>query len=256
VGATVEKRQWAGIRQEIRRRAREEIRAIEAGRYGAEPLAPSDVNIILIGKCLELYSRHFGAVMDQDTPFELRDALKEIRSLVDHLVTTDRPLPSELEDIDAASRVYFLALCDRKEVKTDEVHKVTRGILEPEDLIEAGLIIKGRAGRGRTYEVKQPLERFQQLETKFRVERAPQLDLIEDGRPKAKGRVYFIDYVHFLMALAEAGENLTPWLDRFRGEYPRLRAACEYLAVRNKGFTATLKKIQDLLEPSPLFDRR
>ncbi|MEK7206090.1 MAG: hypothetical protein AAB254_11345, partial [candidate division NC10 bacterium] len=134
--------------------------------------------------------------------------------------------------------------------------KVTRGVLEPEDLIEAGLIITGRAGRGRTYEVKQPTERFQQLEAKFRVERAPQLDLIEDGRPKAKGRVYFIDYVHFLMALAEAGENLTPWLDRFRGEYPRLRAACEYLAVRNKGFTATLKKIQDLLEPAPLFDRR
>jgi len=256
IGATVEKRQWAGVRQEIRRRAREEIRAIEAGRYGAEPLSPSDVNIILIGKCLELYSRHYGAVMDQDTPFELRDALKEIRSLVDYLVTTDRPLPSELEDIDAASRVYFLALCERKEVKTDEVHKVTRGVLEPEDLIEAGLIIKGRAGRGRTYEVKQPTERFQQLEAKFRVERAPQLDLIEDGRPKAKGRVYFIDYVHFLMALAEAGENLTPWLDRFRGEYPRLRAACEYLAVRNKGFTATLKRIQDLLEPSPLFDRR
>jgi len=243
VGVAVEKRQWAGIRQEIRRRAREEVRAIEAGRYGAEPLAPSDVNIILIGKCLELYSRHYGAVMDRETPFELRDALKEIRSMVDQLVTTDRPLPSELEDIDAASRVYFLALCERKEVKTDEVHKVTRGILEPEDLIEAGLIIKGRAGRGRTYEVKQPTERFQQLEAKFRVERAPELELIEDGRPKAKGRVYFIDYVHFLMALAEAGENLTPWLDRFRGEYPRLRAACEYLAVRNKGFTATLKKI-------------
>ncbi len=254
VGATVEKRQWAGIRQEIRRRAREEIKAIEAGRYGAEPLAPSDVNIILIGKCLELYSRHYGAVMDQDTPFELRDALKEIRSLVDQLVTTDRPLPSELEDVDAESRVYFLALCDRKEVKTDEVHKVTRGILEPEDLIEAGLIIKGRAGRGRTYEVKQPMERFRQLEPKFRVQPAPQLDLIEDNRPKAKGRVYFIDYVHFLMALAEAGENLTPWLDRFRGETPRLRAACEYLAKRNKGFAATLKKIQDLLEPTPLFD--
>jgi adenine-specific DNA methylase len=256
VGATVEKRQWAGIRQEIRRRAREEIRAIEAGRYGAEPLSPSDVNIILIGKCLELYSRHYGAVMDQDTPLELRDALKEIRSLVDQLVTTDRPLSSELEDIDAESRVYFLALCERKEVKTDEVHKVTRGVLEPEDLIEAGLIIKGRAGRGRTYEVKQPTERLQQLEAKFRVEPAPQLDLIEGDRPKAKGRVYFIDYVHFLMALAEAGENLIPWLDRFRGETPRLRAACEYLANRNKGFAAPLKKIQHLLEPTPLFDRR
>jgi hypothetical protein len=249
---SIEKRQWAGIRQEIRRRAREEIRAIEAGRYG-KGLSPADINIILIGKCLELYSRHYGAVMDQDTPFELRDALKEIRSLVDQLVTMDRPLPSELEDVDAESRVYFLALCDRKEVKTDEVHKVTRGILEPEDLIEAGLIIKGRAGRGRTYEVKQPAERAAQIEAKFRVQVSPQLNLIEDPRPKTKGRVYFIDYLHLLMAKGEAGENLIPWLERFRGETPRLRAACEHLATRNRGFATTLGKIRDMLEVGPLF---
>jgi adenine-specific DNA methylase len=92
--ATVEPRSWAGVRQEIRRRAREEIRAIEAGRYGNEPLSPADVNIVLIGKCLELYSRHYGAVIDHaGQPVELHEALAEIRSMVDDLVAKEHPLP-------------------------------------------------------------------------------------------------------------------------------------------------------------------
>jgi hypothetical protein len=251
--AKVEERSWAGIRQEIRQRAREEIRAIEAGRYG-RGLSPADINIILIGKCLELYSRHYGAVVDHEgRSFELGEALKEIRSLVDQLVSKDQPLPSELEDIDAESRIYLLALCDRKEVKSDDLHKATRGILEPKDLIDAGLIIKGRAGRGRTYEVKQPVERFQDLSGKFRERPMSQGDLFGTEETKASRRTRFVDYVHLLMALADGGEPLAPWLERFRGETPRLRAACDYLALRNKAFAPALKKIRDLLEVGPLF---
>lgn len=251
--ATLERRSWAGIRQEIRRRAREEIQSIEGGRYG-KGLSPADVNIILIGKCLEQYSRHYGAVVDhEDKPFQLREALKEIRNLVDQLITQEQPLPAELEDIEPESRIYLLTLCDRKEIKSDEVHKVTRGILEPKDLMEAGLIIRGRAGRGRTYEVKQPAERFQALLAKFRHEPEPQRDLFGEGHLEVRERPLFVDYLHFLMALAEGGENLMPWLDRFRGETPRLRAACDFLAVRNKAFAPTLKKIRDLIEGVPLF---
>ena len=65
--------------------------------------------------------------------------------------------------MDPESYVYFRCLCDRKEIKSDEVHKTTRGIIEPSDLMKAGVMIKGRAGRGRTYEVKQPLERLAEL---------------------------------------------------------------------------------------------
>jgi putative DNA methylase len=254
--ASTERRSWAGLRQQVRRLAREEVVMIEAGRYG-KGLAPEDVNIILIGKCLELYSRHYGAVVDYDgNPFELRDALKEIRNLVDQLVTKERPLPPELEDIDAESRIYLLALCDTKEVKADDLHKATRGVLEPDDLMAAGLIVKGRAGRGRTYEVKQPADRFPILGAKFRTEPSPQADLVDEGgRPKARGRVYFIDYIHFLMALADGGEPLVPWLERFRGETPRLRASCDYLAGRNKAFAPALKKVRDLLDVGPLFPR-
>lgn len=251
--ATREKRSWAGIRQEIRRRARDEIQAIEAGRYG-RGLNPADINIILIGKCLELYSRHYGAVIDHEgNEVKLHEALKEIRNLVDQFVSREQPLPAELDDIDAESRIYLLTLCDRKEIKSDEVHKATRGILEPQDLMAAGLVIKGRAGRGRTYEVKQPAQRFPELLERFRQGSGLDQPSLFPGVAAGGERTLFIDYVHLLMALAEGGENLLPWLERFRGETPRLRVACDYLAGRNKSFEPPLKKIRDLIEVGPLF---
>lgn len=254
--ASVESRSWAGIRQEIRRRARAEIRAIESGRYGNEPLSSADVNIVLIGKCLELYSRHYGVVIDHEgRVVELHEALKEIRSMVDDLVAKEHPLPSELEDIDAESRLYLLALCDHKEVKSDDVSKVTRGVLEPDDLLKAGLIIKGRAKRGRTYEVKQPIERYRDLLEKFQgYSSAQQPNLYgEAARPLSNGKLTFIDHVHFLMGLAEAEEDLRPWMERFRGLAPQIRAACEYMRQRNAAFASPAAKILGWLDPGSLF---
>jgi hypothetical protein len=251
-----EKRSWAGVRQEIRRRAREEIAAIEGGRYGNAKLAPADVNIILIGKCLELYGRHYGKIVDhEDNPVSLPNALEEIRMMVDQLVNSEQPLPTELTDIDPESYVYFTCLCDRKEVKADEVHKATRGIIEPDALAAAGLLTRGRARRGRTFEVKQPRDRLDDLLTKFKVDGAPQgPDLFgQSPAPRVRGRNIFVDRLHLLMGLAEAGDNVLPWLERFRGEAPQIRAACDFVAQRNAAFAPTVKKIRDLMDVGPLF---
>ncbi|MBW2737989.1 MAG: DUF1156 domain-containing protein, partial [Deltaproteobacteria bacterium] len=73
-------RSWAGVREEIRKKARVEIKMIEAGRYGKEKLSPDDLNIILIGKCLELYSRHYGMIVDyKGDVVPLGEALTSIR---------------------------------------------------------------------------------------------------------------------------------------------------------------------------------
>ncbi|MFH1122263.1 MAG: DNA methyltransferase, partial [Pseudomonadota bacterium] len=74
-----ESRSWAGLRQEVRKLAREELKAIEDGRYGREPLNPSDVRLICIGKCLEVFSRHYGKVLDHEgKEFPLHAALQDI----------------------------------------------------------------------------------------------------------------------------------------------------------------------------------
>ena len=254
--ATRERRSWAGVRQEIRRRAREEIAAIQTGRYGNEPLSPADVNIVLIGKSLELYSRHYGAVVDHEgREVPLHEALKQIRDIADQMTEREQPLPSELEDLDPESRVYFRALCGREEVKSDDVHKATRGVLEPGDLMEAGLITKMRGGRGRSYEVKQPAERLRSLLERLHHDGpVPSPDLFGTvERAPEDRRTLFVDRVHLLVGLAGAGENLLPWLDRFRGETPQLRAALEYLEARNRRLAPACRKVLDLLEVGPLF---
>jgi len=242
---------WAGIRDEIRKRAREEIEKVEAGRYGKERLAPDDVNIILIGKCLELYSRHYGMIVDyKDDVVPLSEALTSIRMMVEQIVSSQQPLPSELEYIDPVSYIYLTCLCDRKEIKSDEVHKATRGIMEPEVLIKAGVIRKGRAKRGRTYEVKLPAERFKDLTKMFkdRFKKKDQLFLFPDMEEGKFDRVALVDAIHYLIGLAEEGENLVPWLNEFQPIRPNIRAALEYLLDKNPTFQSPIKRVLSIIE--------
>lgn len=250
-GEGTKQRSWAGVRQEIRTKAREEIKKVEAGRYGTEKIGAGDANIILIGKCLELYSRHYGKVVDyKNDAVPLQDALTSIRMMVEQIVTTQRPLPSELEAIDPVSYVYLTCLCDRKEIKSDEVHKTTRGLMEPETLIKAGVMRKGRAKRGRTYEVKTPDERFKDLQKLFspKPKDISQLFLFADMEEAKFERVSLVDILHFLMGLAEAGENLVPWLKEFGKVTPQIRVAYEYLREKNPTFQGPIKKILNLVE--------
>lgn len=242
---------WAGIRDEIRKRAREEIEKVEAGRYGKERLAPDDVNIILIGKCLELYSRHYGMIVDyKDEVVPLSEALTSIRMMVEQIVSSQQPLPSELEYIDPVSYIYLTCLCDRKEIKSDEVHKATRGIMEPEVLIKAGVIRKGRARRGRTYEVKLPGERYKDLTKVFkeRFKKKAQLSLFPDMEEGKFDRVALVDAIHYLMGLAEEGENLVPWLNDFQPIMPNIRSAFEYLLDKNPTFQGPINRVLSIIE--------
>jgi hypothetical protein len=233
------KRSWAGLRQLVRQRAREEITRIEAGRYGGEPLPPPDVRMVLIGKCLEVYSRHYGAVIDWNgEPFPLKAALQDIRMMVEQIVSRETPLPSELENIDALSQVWLLALCDKREVSVDSISKITRGVFEVSDLTghKPPLLRKGRIKGGRTYEVLAPLERASALRERLRgaTSTSEQLTLLDatDNTPIVIGPK-LVDVIHLLAANAEQGERLDNLVERFRGQREQIRAALEYLKQRD-----------------------
>ncbi len=248
---TIKERSWAGVRQEIRARAREEIKTIEAGRYGGGKLSPADKNIILIGKCLELYSRHYGKIVDyKGDVVPLGEALVAIKMMVEQLVSYERPLPSELEVLDSVSYVYFTCLCDRKEITSDEVHKATRGLIEPSALIKAGVLRKGRAKRGRTYEVKTPSERYKELDKLFikKEKQREQLSLFPEMEEARFDQISLLNVLHYLMALSQEGVNLSPWLKRFESIRPQLRAALEYLQEKNPTFLNPIEKIRTLME--------
>lgn len=245
------KRSWASVRREIRIKAREEIKLVESGRYGKEKLAEADISMILIGKCLEMYSKNYGLIVNyKDEVVPLHEALKSIRLMVEQLLSLEQPLPSELEYIDPVSYVYLTCLCDRTEIKSDEVHKATRGILEPSDLIRAGMMRKGRAKRGRTYEIKNPSERYKELQAWFNKKTTSlfQASLFPEMEEGKFDNVALVDIIHFLMGLALESENLIPWFREFEAAKPQVRVALEYLKIKNPTFQEPITKILNLIE--------
>ncbi len=250
---TKEKRSWSTVRNEIRKKAREEVKLIESGRYG-KGLSEPDVNILLIGKCLELYSKHYGMIVDHaDKPVPLSKALEQIKMLVDQIITKENPIPSELENVDIPSYVWLTTLFSAKEINSDDVHKNTKGLIETSKLREIGLIIKGREKRGRTFEVKQPIERLNELKTKFRENGYPEQSLFEDIGAMTDSKILFVDYIQLLLGVAENGENLIPWLEKFSGRKPMIRAACQHLIDRGR-YADSAKKILGFIDERTLFN--
>ncbi|MCE0498493.1 MAG: DUF1156 domain-containing protein [Methylacidiphilales bacterium] len=229
-------RSWAGLRQEVRSRAREEVVRIEAGRYGRDPLPAPDVRMVLIGKCLDVYSRHFGTVLDWNgAPYPLRSALQDIRLMVEQVVSKENPLPGQLEGTDALSQVWLLALCDKREVSVDSISKMTRGIFEVGDLTghKPPLLRKGRVKGGRTYEVLSPSERLDKLREVLAETNAKTAELPLDLPVSLALEAPLVDVLHLLLAEAEAGERLDLLVDRFRGRKEAVQAALEFLQQRD-----------------------
>jgi hypothetical protein len=251
-------RSWAGIRQEVRRRAREELAAIERGRYGNQPLPEPDVRLICIGKCLELYSAHYGKVLDHENkPLPLHKALQDISAIVDQLVTKDRPLPSELEAVDGLSYVWLRVLAPiRNEVMMDTISKAARAMqVSLDDLKEAGLVVRGRTGRGRTYEVKQPAQRLGELLAQYQPGlklRVTQGELFTSEGETILYDISLVDLVHLVIGLAQAGESVVPWLERFAGLRGQLGAALRYVRDIRGDWKEPIDRVLALIEGVPL----
>jgi len=257
-----QKRSWAGIRQEVRRRAREELKSIQEGRYGKEHLLPPDVRLICIGKCLQLYSAHYGQVVDGNgDPLPLHFALQDIGTMVDQLVTKERPLPPELEDIDPVSYVWLRVLLKiKREVKVDEVNKALRAMqVTPDELKKLGLIVRGRTGRGRTYEVKQPNERLNALLEKLKSPEIPggiQASLFDEMGDPVIRDLKLVDLIHLLIGLADAGESVAPWLERFSGDRPKVKAAFRFIKDVRPDWEGPISRILPLVDETFLFGHR
>jgi adenine-specific DNA methylase len=251
-------RSWAGIRQEVRRRARAELAAIEAGRYGGKPLAEPDVRLVCIGKCLELYSAHYGHVLDHENkPLPLHRALQDISAIVDQLVTRERPLPAELENIDSLSYVWLRCLMPRRaEVSVDSLSKDLRALqVSIEDVKDAGLVVRGRTGRGRTYEVKQPQDRLEAaLEDLANVyARRSQAKLFDsDGQPEG---LLMADLWQALIALASAGESVLDLLERFKPQWPEIAAGLRYCRQARTDWEPAINRVLGVMEGAPLLQQ-
>jgi putative DNA methylase len=252
-------RSWAGVRQEVRRRARAELAAIEAGRYGGKPLAEPDVRLICIGKCLELYSAHYDKVLDHEgKTLPLHRALQDISAIVDQLVTRDRPLPAELENIDSLSYVWLRCLMPRRaELSVDSLSKDLRALqVSVDDVKDAGLAVRGRdgtaSGRSRSYKIKQPAERLEQaLANLERVASRQTQSKLFDPNGQPEGLV-FADLWQALIALADAGESVLPLLEKFRTQWPEIAAGLKFCRQARNDWESAIDRVIGVMEGAPL----
>jgi adenine-specific DNA methylase len=249
-------RSWAGIRQEVRRLARAELSAIEAGRYGNKPLPEPDVRLICIGKCLELYSAHYDQVLDHEgKTYPLHKALQDISSIVDQLVTRERPMPPELEEVDSLTYAWLRLLAEnRREVNVDKISKSTRALqVSTDDLKKAGLIIRGRTGRGRTYEVKQPKERLESVLEILRAEtNTTQAEMFEGELATKNEKVLLVDLLHALIALSDAGESVFLWIERFDARRSEILAGLRFVRALRSDWEGPIDRVIGVMEGAPL----
>jgi hypothetical protein len=217
-----------------------------------DPTCKKDVPLF---KCLELYSAHYDKVLDHEgRTLPLHRALQDISAIVDQLVTRDRPLPAELENIDSLSYVWLRCLMPRRtEVSVDTLSKDLRSLrVSADDVKNAGLVIKGRSGRGRTYEVKQPGQRLESALGSLESVAAAQAQVKLFGDNGAPENLLFADLWQALIALSDAGESVLPLLEKFRAQWPEIAAGLKYCRRVRSDWETAIDRVIAVMEGAPL----
>lgn len=139
---------WARMRRWVKE---ETVRLKELLEHThGKTLPESDLRVILRGKSLEFYSRHYGQVFTGDGQvLDVRDALLGINQLLDDLLedTTQTGGLRPPDSAEPASRLYLRIFKNRTEMERDELHKTLRGTgISQGDLEAKGWIrVVGRA---------------------------------------------------------------------------------------------------------------
>lgn len=119
---------WARMRRWVKEESKRLKDLLE--NTHAKELPESDLRVILRGKALEFYSRHYGQVFTGDGQIlAVRDALLGINQLLDDLLEdtsqTGGLRPPDIAE--PASRLYLRLFHTRTEMDRDELHKTLRG---------------------------------------------------------------------------------------------------------------------------------
>lgn len=201
---------WSKLRREVTRETKAQLAEIEQGK---DVLPGPDVQMILLGKALKLFSKHYGKVLDKTgEPMPLDEAMERILVLVREVRGDELPLPGALQDIDSLSQIALLHVVGKGPWKRDDLHKELRGYAHgPQSLISAGLI-------------RQVAGNKEQLETVPPIERGTQ----NGGPTRAQGPL--IDKIHCLLATVNEGRPVEMLMNGWRGRWAEISAALDWWA--------------------------
>lgn len=190
---------WSRMRRWVKDEAKQ-LKSLLEHTHGKE-LPESDLRVILRGKSLEFYSRHYGKVFTGDNQaLEVRDALLGINLLLDDLLEGSSAvglLKRPPETAEPASRLYLRIFGGHDAIERDELHKTLRGTgISQGDLEAAGWV----RVVGRSVHVVPISERFAYFTERGRNRKVIKTDL---------------DQAHFLIgaALPNSGLKIDSELD-------------------------------------------
>jgi adenine-specific DNA methylase len=196
---------WEQLEDQIHFQAAETLRGLQTIGQG---LSRADITVIVLGKCLELYSQHYPDVLEGEQPVAVEAALNRLWGIIDSLATEEvmSRLPVTLDEV---TRAYASTLASRGEMEFNEFNMTLRhrGLSTAVFSDEALIAISGKMVR-----VLEPEQRRGHIEAKLEREQ-PLLD---------------IDRAHYLYAEYRYGAHFRAFRQRWRS--PELDELCRYLA--------------------------
>jgi len=208
---------WESLKDEIYFAAQESVERLKSSR---RELSDADLFVIVMGRCLEIYTKHWPNVFKEGHRVEPEEAIDDLEDLVDSLIKSYelKFLPATLDEI---TKLYLLYIAGQKTVNADELRKrLVTGGGNLDAFIKREYLVKKR----RKMTVATPEERLPFIEREMEKERDLPL----------------IDIAHYLYATYKAGQRLQWFLGRWTKE--DLIAVLEHLyrktgdrAYRNVG---------------------
>jgi adenine-specific DNA methylase len=196
---------WEQLEDQVHFQAAETLERLQENGQG---LSRADVSVIVLGKCLELYSKHYPDVMEGEQAVPVAEAIDRLWTIIDSLAVEEivSRLPADLDEV---TKAYAITLAGRREIPFDELNKRLRhrglstSIFSDEQLV---------AIEGKSVRVVRPKERQEYLEAR-----------LERGK-----RLLDIDRVHYLYNEYRYGAHFRRFRDRWQSQ--ALDELCRYLA--------------------------
>lgn len=184
--------------------------------YQEQQLSAPDIRVILRGKALEFYSRHYGQVFTgEGEPLDVRQALIGINAILDEetLPPVDRP-PDDAEPL---TRLYLRFFKDRTEIPRDDIYKQLQG---------TGATISQLTERGWVVEENRQV-RIEPIQARFeKLRRRPRAEMKTD-----------LDQAHFLIGAAMPGAKVVIRDELTRGTFalkPSVIGLLRWISVREE----------------------
>jgi putative DNA methylase len=196
---------WEQLEDQIHFQAAETLERLQSESPG---LSRADISVIVLGKCLELYSKHYPEVVEGEQSVSVEEAVNRLWGIIDSLAMEEvmSRLPTNLDEI---TKAYALTLAGRQEIGFDELNKRLRHrgmsttIFCDEQLVEI---------ENKVVHVVTPNRRADYLQAKLEQERS----LLD------------IDRAHYLYAEFRYGSKF--WTYRQDWKSSALDELCRYLA--------------------------